>query len=92
MSKCLRDTEHCQREILKLKENLSEKVDSLSNSTPLEPDYLSSRTEINGNLQDLSPTERIDVPGPSNEYSNICSLFFRMQSLFFDEKNNSLLF
>ena len=89
---CLRDTEHCQREILKLKENLSAKVDSLSNSTPLEPDYLSSRTDINGNLQDVSTTERIDVPGPSNEYSNICSLFFRMQSLLFDEKINSFLF
>ena len=72
VSKRLRDTEHCQREILKLIENLSAKVDSLSNSTPLEPDYFSPRTEINGNPQDVSTSGRIDVPGPSTEYSNSC--------------------
>ena len=71
VSKRLRDTEHCLREILKLIENLSAKVDSLSNSTPLEPNYLSSRTEINGNLQDVSISDRTDISGPSNEYSNI---------------------
>ena len=32
VSKRLRDTEHCQREILKLIENLSAKVDNLTNS------------------------------------------------------------
>ena len=70
VSKRLRDTEHCQREILKLIENLSAKVDSLSNPTSLEPDYLSSRTEINSNLQGVMISERVDIPGPSNEYSN----------------------
>ena len=66
------DFEDISREILKLIENLSAKVDSLSNSTSLEPNYLSSRTEINGNLQDVSEqiSEHIDIPGPSNEYSN----------------------
>ena len=71
VSKRLRDTEHCQRDILKLILNLSAKVDSLSNSTSLEPNYLSSRTEINGNLQDVSISEHMDIPGPSNEYSNM---------------------
>ena len=71
VSKRLRDTEHCQREILKLIENLSAKVDSLSNPTSLEPDCLSSRTDVNSNLQGVMISERVDIPGPSNEYSNI---------------------
>ena len=71
LSKRLRDIEHCQREILNLIENLSAKVDSLSNPTPLEPDCLSSKTEFNSNLQGVTIWERIEIPGPSNEYSNM---------------------
>ena len=70
VSKRLRDTEHFQREILKLIENLSAKVGSLSNSAPLEHNYFNSRDEISSNLQDVSTPGCSNVPGPGNVYSN----------------------
>ena len=51
LSKRLRDTEVNQREILKLIENLSSKVDSLT-SVNLGQNFLTARTEISGNPTD----------------------------------------
>ena len=82
VSERLRDTEHNQREILKLIENLTAKVDSLSNSTSSEPNYLNSRTKIDGNLQGISVFEHIDIPGQSNEYSNRYRYYFRKNGVF----------
>ena len=62
MSKRLRDTEQCQREILMLIENLSAKVDNLTNSSSLDPDCSSSRTETHENLQDVLTPEYVDIP------------------------------
>ena len=70
VSKRLKDTEHCQREIPKLIENLSAKVITLSNPRSLEPDCLTSRTVFIKNLQGVMISERVDFPGPRNEYSN----------------------
>ena len=66
ISKRLRDTELNQREILKLIESLSSKVDNLS-SVNSEQGYLTTRTENSGN-----PTEELEEVGLSrNESSNI---------------------
>ena len=65
ISKRLRDTELNQREILKLIESLSSKVDNLS-SVNSEQGYLTTRTENSGN-----PTEELEEVGLSrNESSN----------------------
>ena len=66
ISKRLRDTELNQREILKLIESLSSKVDNLS-SVNSEQGYLTTRTENSGN-----PTEELEEVGLSrNESSNM---------------------
>ena len=66
ISKRLRDTELNQREILKLIESLSTKVDNLS-SVNSEQGYLTTRTENSGN-----PTEELEeVSSSRNESSNI---------------------
>ena len=66
ISKRLKDTELNQREILKLIENLSSKVDNLS-SVNSEQGYLTTRTENNGN-----PTEELEEVSLSrNESSNM---------------------
>ena len=57
MSRRLRDTEHCQREILKLIENLSAKVGNFTNSSSLDPGCSSSRPETHENLQDVLTPE-----------------------------------
>ena len=49
VSKRLRDTEHCHREIIELIENLSTKVDNLTNSSSLEPGCSGSETETHVN-------------------------------------------
>ena len=54
ISKHLRDTELNQREILRLIESLSSKVDNLS-SVNSEQGYLTTRTENSGN-----PTEELE--------------------------------
>ena len=65
ISKRLRDTELNQREILKLIESLSSKVDNLS-SVNSEQGYLTTRTENSGN-----PTEELEeVSSSRNESSN----------------------
>ena len=65
ISKRLRDTELNQREILKLIESLSSKVDNLS-SVNSEQGYLTTRTENSGN-----PTEELEEVSLSrNEGSN----------------------
>ena len=70
ISKRLRDTELNQREILKLIESLSSKVDNLS-SVNSEQGYLTTRTENSGN-----PTEELEEVGLSrNESSNSLVLF-----------------
>ena len=56
MSKRLRDTEHSQREILKLIENMPSKVDSLSNLS-LEQVCSGSRTDIQVGLSNVSVTD-----------------------------------
>ena len=56
MSKRLRDTEHSQREILKLIENIPSKVDSLSNLS-LEQVCSGSRTDIQVGLSNVSVTD-----------------------------------
>ena len=72
ISKRLRDTELNQREILKLIESLSSKVDNLS-SVNSEQGYLTSRTENSGNH-----TEELEEVSPSrNESSNTFSSRFR---------------
>ena len=66
ISKRLKDTELNQREILKLIENLSSKVDSLS-SVNSEQGYSTTRTENSGN-----PTVELEETSLSrNESSNI---------------------
>ena len=66
ISKRLRDTELNQREILKLIESLSSKVDNLS-SVNSEQGYLATRTENSGN-----PTEELEeVDLIRNESSNM---------------------
>ena len=66
ISKRLKDTELNQREILKLIENLSSKVDNLS-SVNSEQGYLTTRTENSGN-----PTDELEEVSLSrNESSNI---------------------
>ena len=70
-SKRLRGTEHCQREILKLIENLSAKVDNLTNSASLDPGYSSSRAETHENLHDVLTSEYVDVSEQRNVNSNI---------------------
>ena len=66
ISKRLRDTELNQREILKLIESLSSKVDNLSRVNS-EQGYLTTRTENSGN-----PTEELEEVGLSrNESSNM---------------------
>ena len=52
-SKRSRDTEHCQREKLKLIESLSAKADNLTNSASLDPSCSTSGTETHENLQDV---------------------------------------
>ena len=71
ISKRLRDTELNQREILKLIESLSSKVDNLS-SVNSEQGYLTTRTENSGN-----PTEELEEVGLSrNESSNSTTFMF----------------
>ena len=66
ISKRLKDTELNQREILKLIENLSSKVDNLS-SVNSEQGYLTTRAENSGN-----PTDELEeVSLPRNESSNM---------------------
>ena len=66
ISKRLKDTELNQREILKLIENLSSKVDNLS-SVNSEQGYLTTRTENSGN-----PTDELEEVSLSrNESSNM---------------------
>ena len=78
ISKRLRDTELNQREILKLIESLSSKVDNLS-SVNSEQGYLTTRTENSGN-----PTEELEEVSLSrNESSN---RFFRFLSLNFRDR------
>ena len=75
-SKRLRDTELNQREILKLIESLSSKVDNLS-SVNSEQGYLTTRTENSGN-----PTEELEEVGLSrNESSNTMKPSFCNNSL-----------
>ena len=78
MSKRLRDTEHCQREILKLIENLSAKIDNLTSSSSLDPGCSSSRTETHENLQDVLTSEYVDIPEQRNVNSTatICMSLF----------------
>ena len=65
ISKRLKDTELNQREILKLIENLSSKVDNLS-SVNSEQGYLTTRAENSGN-----PTDELEENSlPRNESSN----------------------
>ena len=76
ISKRLRDTELNQREILKLIESLSSKVDNLS-SVNSEQGYLTTRTENSGN-----PTEELEEVSLSrNESSN--SIAFSVTALFY---------
>ena len=71
ISKRLRDTELNQREILKLIESLSSKVDNLS-TVNSEQGYLTTRTENSGN-----PTEELEEVSLSrNESSNNIFCFF----------------
>ena len=70
ISKRLRDTELNQREILKLIESLSSKVDNLS-SVNSEQGYLTTRTENSGN-----PTEELEEVGLSRNESSNTSLSF----------------
>ena len=73
ISKRLRDTELNQREMLKLIESLSSKVDNLS-SVNSEQGYLTTRTENSGN-----PTEELEEVGLSrNESSNRVSTGSRL--------------
>ena len=76
ISKRLRDTEHCQREreILKLIENMSAKVDNLTNSSSLESGCSSSTTETHENLRDVLTPEYIDICEPRNVSSNTWGL------------------
>ena len=79
ISKRLRDTELNQREILKLIESLSSKVDNLS-SVNSEQGYLTTRTENSGN-----PTEELEeVSSSRNESSNNPQLYckWRLFSVF----------
>ena len=66
----MRDREHFQREILKLIENLSANVDSLTNFSSLDPGCSSSRTETHENLQDVLTSEYVDIPEQRNLNSN----------------------
>ena len=75
ISKRLRDTELNQREILKLIESLSSKVDNLS-SVNSEQGYLTTRTENSGN-----PTEELEEVGLSrNESSNTNQFQYQQHS------------
>ena len=86
ISKRLKDTELNQREILKLIENLSSKVDNLS-SVNSEQGYLTTRTENSGN-----PTEELEEVSLSrNESSNslhICDHIFSISQY----QKNSIYF
>ena len=76
ISKRLRDTELNQREILKLIESLSSKVDNLS-SVNSEQGYLTTRTENSGN-----PTEELEEVGLSrNESSNSLVTLYSAQEV-----------
>ena len=76
ISKRLRDTELNQREILKLIESLSSKVDNLS-SVNSEQGYLTTRTENSGN-----PTEELEeVSSSRNESSNRYIFIKRSKSI-----------
>ena len=80
ISKRLRDTELNQREILKLIESLSSKVDNLS-SVNSEQGYLTTRTENSGN-----PTEELEEVSVSrNESSNSFRLPAILKSGFYHE-------
>ena len=61
MSKRLRDTELCQREILMLIESLSAKVDNLAKSSSPDTGCPISRTEIPENLRGVLTTEYTDI-------------------------------
>ena len=73
MPKRLRDTEFCQREILKLIENLTAKVDNLANSSPPDTGCPNSSTEIRENLLDVLTSEYTDLPEHRNVNSNTCN-------------------
>ena len=85
ISKRLRDTELNQREILKLIENLSSKVDNLS-STSSERGCLTNRVANNGNSAD--EVEEIDFS--RSEYSN--KKLFRSSNASSDDGNLRNLF
>ena len=70
MSKRLRETEHCQKEILKLIENVSAEVDNLTNSSSLDPGCSSSGTETRENLQNTLIHEYVDITEHRNMNSN----------------------
>ena len=77
ISKRLKDTELNQREILKLIENLSSKVDNLS-SVNSEQGYLTTRTENSGN-----PTDELEEVSLSrNESSNSTVLLHYIMDLY----------
>ena len=70
MSKRLEDTEHSQRETLRLFENLSPKVDSLSNVS-LEQGISNSRIGIQEDSTNSLSSENAILNGTSNAGHNI---------------------
>ena len=69
MSKRLRDMEHSQREILCLIENLSSKVNNLSNSS-LEQRCSNSRIDTQGGSSDISIGDNDVLNGTRNDSLN----------------------
>ena len=70
MPKSLRDTEHSQREILRLIENLSSKIDNLSNSS-LDQECTNSRIDTQGGSSDISIGDNDVLNGTRNASLNI---------------------
>ena len=57
VSKRIKDTETGQREILKMIENLTSKIDSLSDSTPSNANYGLNRTDVESTVLESRPIE-----------------------------------
>ena len=57
ISKRVKDTETGQREILKMIENLTSKIDSLSDRTPSTANYGLNRTDVESTVLDHRPIE-----------------------------------
>ena len=92
MSKRLRETENCQKEILKLIENVSAEVDNLTNSSSLDPGCSSSGTETRENLQNTLIHEYVDITEHRNMRSNKRSnLFITVWYLCIGDKQNIIL-